>query len=119
MLPVNATCPKCSLPFTAAVKQSDDPVVLTPCCGWVGPGDPPVWAVAAIRRFDKRKAALAKLGSRYCMDPSNRARRLVVPREQAHADVRRTFDKLAPGWERGAEATPSLILVRDRERQKS
>jgi hypothetical protein len=68
---------------------------------------------------EKRKAAMAKLGNRYCMDPSNQARRLVVPREQAHADVRRTFDKVAPGWERGAASAPALILVRDRERQKS
>lgn len=68
---------------------------------------------------EKRKEAMAKLGSRYCMDPSNRTKRLVVPREQAHADVRRTFDKLAPGWTVGSSNAPALILVRDRERQKS
>lgn len=61
---------------------------------------------------DKLKAALDHLGAKYALHPSNRACRLITPREQAHADVRRTFDRLHPGWDAPPKPVPALVIVR-------
>lgn len=63
-------------------------------------------------RAEKLAAAMAKLGDRHVMHAKNKTQRQERP--QAHADVRKTFDRVSPGWNEPpiTQSTPIGTVLR-------
>jgi hypothetical protein len=50
-------------------------------------------------RAEKLAEAMKKLGSKHLLHKSRHVRRKERPHDPAAADVRRTFDRVLPGWD--------------------